>query len=65
MMVSKTSELNVQKNDDDKGMKSCPFCNYFLESNCKEDFIPWYKCVQVRTYVNDTLNPFVKTQNYY
>ena len=28
--------------------ENCPFCQYFIQSPCKESFLPWRKCVQVR-----------------
>jgi hypothetical protein len=42
-------EENEDQNEEayDEEAETCPFCRYFLDSPCREQFKAWHACVQV------------------
>ena len=42
-------EENVDEKEEtyDEEAETCPFCRYFLDSPCREQFKAWHACVQV------------------
>jgi len=52
---------NKDDNDDDDIPllhENCPFCRYFLQSPCKDPFIPWRKCVQENDDATNCMEQF-------
>jgi len=46
------------ENYDEDEEKSCPFCNFFVQSPCKDSFKPWHACIKRSEEATDCMVPF-------
>jgi hypothetical protein len=45
----KLSDVNTEDEEyDEEAEKKCSFCQFFLESQCKNQFKAWHACIKVR-----------------
>eukprot|EP00553_Chaetoceros_curvisetus_P006387 CAMPEP_0204632216 /NCGR_PEP_ID=MMETSP0717-20131115/24489_1 /ASSEMBLY_ACC=CAM_ASM_000666 /TAXON_ID=230516 /ORGANISM="Chaetoceros curvisetus" /LENGTH=126 /DNA_ID=CAMNT_0051650007 /DNA_START=82 /DNA_END=462 /DNA_ORIENTATION=+ len=44
--------------DDEEEEETCPFCQYFLASPCREEFKPWHNCIKNSEQAIDCMEPF-------
>ena len=54
---SDTHEEEEEEEYDDEA-ETCPFCRFFLDSPCKEQFLVWHKCVLSSEKATDCMDPF-------
>ena len=54
---SDTHEEEEEEEYDDEA-ETCPFCRFFLDSPCKEQFLYWHKCVLSSEKATDCMDPF-------
>ena len=38
--------------------EDCPFCRFFLDGPCRDEFIQWHTCVQTSEKATDCMDPF-------
>lgn len=44
------NESQIMEEDNAEDLE-CPFCRYFLNSHCREEFKVWQRCVKVRLLI--------------
>ena len=38
--------------------EDCPFCKFFLDGPCRDEFLQWHTCVQTSEKATDCMDPF-------
>jgi len=64
--VGNNGDSSTRANSSESSSKSaapeidedCPFCRFFLDGPCRDEFVSWHACVQTSEEATDCMGPF-------